>query len=178
MFSRFLRLSATVALGANVSRTGSITTSTNNEIAFPSAQWTEEPTFTFPAGHVFVAQLVAAYAMITFSLSITIPIRMRVGTATITGPLLMLHRVATLNTATASDPNLGQTFSREVLFRNTSAAAVTSKLSLTIQRQQAGTPNWKLFAPNTDQPITLSVYDLGPAASLPASMATGAPTVT
>lgn len=139
--------------------TGAITTT---EVAIPSANYAEEPLFSFAGNSVF--RVIVTFLLVATVEPDTFNLRVRKGAATITGTLLANWQ------RNAYGGNNGENLSFIGYFTNTGPSVVQSKLSLSAIRV-AGSGSIFLYGP-----VTVAIENMGSTANLP-GLAAGAVSV-
>lgn len=135
---------------------GIVASSVGAEAAIPSGSWDTEPLYTFDPLCVFQVHMTGLY--LADDEGATMNIKVRLGAATTSGTQLAAAQWQ------ARGGNNGQTFDHLCYFVNTSNAAISSKLSLTVTRV-AGGGTISLFG-NGGFPIFVSVSRIGTTANL------------
>lgn len=141
-------------IGANTTDNGTVATGTGTEQAVPSASWDNEPTYVFGVGRLYRAEVVGG-AFSSAATAQAANIRVRKGTATITGTILGTWE----HIAPAGFLGAAISFTYVTYIKNSTAAAVSTKLSLTIQRI-LGAANYSLYG-DASVPLSVAVEDIG-----------------
>lgn len=141
-------------MGANTTDNGTVATGTGTEQAVPSANWDNEPTYVFPPGRMFMIRVVGG-AFSAVATAQAANIRVREGTATITGTALGTWE----HIAPAGYSGAAISFTYVTYVKNSRSSAVSTKLSLTIQRI-LGASNYSLYGDAT-VPLSVTVEDIG-----------------
>lgn len=147
-------------LGANTTNNGTVATGTGTEQAVPSANWDNEPTYVFAAGRMFQIDVVGG-AFNAVGTAQAANIRVRKGTATIVGTVLGTWE----HISPAGFLGAAISFTYVTYIKNSTAAAVSTKLSLTIQRI-LGAAGYSLYGDAT-VPLSVAVKDIGTIAANP-----------
>lgn len=141
-------------MGANTTNNGTVATGTGTEQAIPSANWDNEPTYVFPPGRMFEVTVVGG-AFSSVATAQAANIRIREGTATIVGTVLGTWE----HIAPAGYNGAAISFTYITYVKNSRASAVSTKLSLSIQRI-LGASNYSLYGDAT-VPLSIAVQDIG-----------------
>ena len=145
-------------INANSTNNGTVVGPVAAETAVPAASWDEEPTYTFVNDRIYRLDLQCGIfnSAATDTVART---RVRKGSASTAGQQLAFWQFSphSGNTSTSS---VGS-FRGVGYVKNNSGSNVSTKLSLTIERQ-SGAANVNLYG-DADMPITLSVTDIGDA---------------
>lgn len=146
-------------LDANSTTQGTVATAAGTEVAVPSGSWDFEPTFSLLNGSIYACDVSGG----VFDSAGTLHqarIRVREGSATITGTLLGFFQV-TLPAGIGA--NVPYFYARSYI-KNVTGTTVSTQLSLTVQRS-VGAANVSLFG-DSNQPLTVSVHRVGKATQL------------
>ena len=142
---------------ANSSNNGTLVT-TSAEAAVPAASWDEEPTYTFVSDRIYQLDLQCGVYNSAATDSVA-RIRVRKGSASTTGQQLAFWQ-ASPTSANIGSSSVGS-FCGRAYVKNNSGSNVSTKLSLTIEKQ-SGAANVSLYG-DADMPVTLVVRDIGDA---------------
>lgn len=135
---------------------GTVATSSGTEVAIPAASWTTEPEADFYDGRLYQVDVQVGAFPSAATNSIT-RVRLRKGSATITGTLLCTWWLQ-MNTQTATT---APTFMLTGYVKNTSGAKVTTKLSVTNTRHGGAASTSLFMNSSTPLPGILVVRDIG-----------------
>ena len=148
-------------MGANTTDNGTVATGTGTEQNVPSASWDNEPTFVFPPGRMVEVTVVGG-AFNSLGTAQAANIRVRKGAATIVGTVLGTWE----HISPAGYLGAAISFTYITYIKNSRAsAAVSTKLSLTIQRI-LGAGSYSLYGDAT-VPLSVAVQDIGTIARHP-----------
>jgi hypothetical protein len=140
---------------ANSSNNGTLVT-TAAEAVVPAASYDEEPTFEFTAGRLY--RLDIQCGVFNSAASNTVArLRVRKGSAAIAGQQLAFWQPSP-HSANISSSSV-MSFHGTAYVKNNSGATVSTKLTVTIERQ-SGAANVSLYG-DADMPLTLAVEDIG-----------------
>ena len=138
-------------LGTQIGTGGTLLTTTA-EAAILSASWAVEPTFVFPPGRIFTAVLVGGVYTAAAADRIC-AIRLRKGAQTTAGTELA-YRPWMVNLISG----IGGSFAWNAFFKNSTTAAVSTKLSVTAVNPAGATGTVSLYG-DTQQPLLVVVRD-------------------
>lgn len=140
-------------LGANSTTLGTVATSPGGggEVAIPSANWQQEPTYLFRAGLIF--QIMIYGLAVESSGTFTGVVRVREGQASTTGTILQV--ITYVQNGAASSWNMP--FAVTFFVKNAGSTAISSKLSMTVQHFTVGT-SMSIYGDGT-QPCAIVVEE-------------------
>ncbi len=141
-------------MGANTTNNGTVATGTGTEQAVPSVNWDNEPTYVFPPGRMFEMTVVGG-AFSSVATAQAANIRIRKGAQTIVGTVLGTWE----HIAPAGFNGAAISFTYITYVKNSTTSAVSTKLSLSIQRI-LGAANYSLYGDAT-VPLSVAVQDIG-----------------
>ena len=147
-------------IGANTTDNGTVATGTGTEQAIPSANWDNEPTFVFASAKMFKITVVGG-AFNSLATAQAANIRVREGAQTIVGTVLGTWE----HISPAGYLGAAISFTYITYIKNSTASAVSTKLSLTIQRI-LGAGSYSLYGDAT-VPLSVAVEDIGTIAANP-----------
>lgn len=141
-------------LGSNKGIAGTLGTSPGGggEVAIPSANWQQEPTFVFKAGLIFRV-MVHGLAVESTS-NFTGVIRVRAGQASTTGTLI--YALTWVQTGAAS--TWEAPFALTCFVKNAGSSAISTKLSMTVQHFTVGS-TFSIYG-DTNQPVGITVEEV------------------